>query len=191
MLTDPPLPMRTFARSYPLNSGPSFPSRYVPHPHSAVLTPPTCPVRPPAAGLLLLVPWTPPRAAARTQGPSSAPRFQTLIKPRPGPHLQGPHTTRGVLQLGRPPARGRGGLPPPGPPSPLVRSRDDPCPSAHWMGRREASCPPGLPAGRQVSLQPPSPLPPTPRVHLHPGSRLREGGAGPAWLWVGAGRPLL
>lgn len=111
--------------------------------------------------------------------------------PAPVPTSGGPHTTRGVLQLGRPPARGRGGLPPPGPPSPLVRSRDDPCPSAHWMGRREASCPPGLPAGRQVSLQPPSPLPPTPRVHLHPGPRLREGGAGPAWLWVGAGRPLL
>ena len=71
-----------------------------------------------------------------------------------------------------------------GPPSPLVRSRDNSCPSPHWMGRREASCPPGLPAGRQVPLQTPSPLPQPPEyICTHGLGCRREGPVQPGSGW--------
>ena len=81
-------------------------------------------------------------------------------------------------------SQGEGRAPSPGPPSPLVRSRDDSCPSPHWMGRREASCPPGLPAGRQVSLQTPSPLPQPPEYICTQGLDCRrEGPVQPGSGW--------
>ena len=81
-------------------------------------------------------------------------------------------------------SQGEGRAPSSGPPSPLVRSRDDSCPSPHWMGRREASCPPGLPAGRQVSLQTPSPLPQPPEYICTQGLDCRrEGPVQPGSGW--------
>ena len=73
-------------------------------------------------------------------------------------------------------SQGEGWAPSPGPPSPLVRSRDYSRPSPHWMGRREASCPPGLPAGRQVSPQPPSPPPQSPEYICTQGLDCRREG---------------
>lgn len=186
MLTGPPLPMRTFARSYPLNSGPSFPSRYVPHPHSAVLTPPTCPVRPPAAGLLLLVPWTPPRAAARTQGPSSAPRFQTLIKPRPGPHLPGSTHDTWSPATGQASSQGEGRTPSSRPPISPREVQGRPLPLCPLDGEERSLLPPRTPCRKAGVSSAPVPSTPNPQATSAPMASA-EGGRGRSSLALGGG----
>lgn len=188
VLTAPPLPVENLPEVLPWTLGPSFLHDILPILTlglSAVLTPPTCPVlqRP-------VAPVCVPDIGHKPQGPSSAPRPRHLTKPCPGPHLQSPHVTRGVLQPGRPPARE--GRPPRPPHLPSRGPGTTPAPLPTGWGGERPPCPPGLPAGRQVSPQLPDPLHPNPQSTSAPmvSAGCGREGASPAWLWVGAGRPL-
>ena len=124
------------------------------------------------------------KGGGQAAGPLKRPTLPDTHQAPPRSPPPGSTRDRWSPAAGQASSQGEGRAPSPGPPSPLVRSRDDSYPSPHWMGRREASCPPGLPAGRQVSLQTPSPLPQPPEYICTQGLDCRrEGPVQPGSGW--------
>lgn len=106
--------------------------------------------------------------------------------PAPVPTSRGPHTTRGVLQLGRPPARGRGGLPPPGPPISPREVQGRPLPLCPLDGEERSLLPPRTPCRKAGVSSAPVPSTPNPQGTSAPMASA-EGGRGRSSLALGGG----
>lgn len=106
--------------------------------------------------------------------------------PAPVPTSGGPHTTRGVLQLGRPPARGRGRLPPPGPPISPREVQGRPLPLCPLHGEERSLLPPRTPCRKAGVSSAPVPSTPNPQGTSAPRVSA-AGGRGRSSLALGGG----
>ena len=125
------------------------------------------------------------KGGSQAAGPLKRPTLPDTHQAPPRSPPPGSTRDRWSPAAGQASSQGEGRAPSPGPPSPLVRSRDDSCPSPHWMGRREASCPrDSLQEGR--CLLRPRPLYPNPHGTSVP-KALNAGERGRSSLALGGG----